>query len=97
MYAFLILAAWRVLIELSARLARWRIAFLIAGVLAVSALLYQGKTGGELVYQHGVGVAGSHAISQDAGILAVPENSGHQEALVGSAPRRSLPADSGKR
>jgi len=33
MYAFLILAAWRVLIEFSPRLARWRIAFLItAGV-----------------------------------------------------------------
>jgi uncharacterized membrane protein len=72
MYAFLILAAWRVLIEFSARLARWRIAFLIAAAVAVGALLYQGKTGGELVYEHGVGMARAQASSQeDAGIPTV--------------------------
>jgi len=58
MYAFLILAAWRVLIEFSARVARWQIVFLIAAVVAVGGLLYQGKTGGQLVYEHGVGIAG---------------------------------------
>jgi uncharacterized membrane protein len=57
MYAFLILAAWRVMLELSARLARTRTAFVILAALAACALLYQGKTGGELVYEHGVGVA----------------------------------------
>jgi uncharacterized membrane protein len=57
MYAFLILAAWRVILELSSRLERMRIAFLIAGLVATGALLYQGKTGGELVYEHGVGMA----------------------------------------
>jgi uncharacterized membrane protein len=57
MYAFLVLAAWRVLIEFSARLARWRIVFLIAAAIAVGGLLHQGKTGGELVYEHGVGMA----------------------------------------
>jgi uncharacterized membrane protein len=57
MYAFLILAAWRVMLELSSRLRRTRIAFLIAGIVACGALLYQGKTGGELVYEHGAGVA----------------------------------------
>jgi len=55
MYAFLILAAWRVMMELSSRLERTRIAFVIAGVVAAGALLYQGKTGGELVYGNGVG------------------------------------------
>ena len=57
MYAFLILAAWRVMLELSSRLARTRIAFLVVAVIAAGALLYQGKTGGELVYEHGVGAA----------------------------------------
>jgi uncharacterized membrane protein len=57
MYAFLILAAWRVMLELSSRLRRTRIAFLMAGIVACGALLYQGKTGGELVYEHGAGVA----------------------------------------
>ncbi len=57
MYAFLVLAVWRVLIELSPRLARWRAAFLVTAAIAVMALAYQGKTGGELVYEYGVGIS----------------------------------------
>ncbi len=57
MYAFLILAAWRVMLELSSRLERTRIAFLAVAIVAAGALLYQGKTGGELVYEHGVGAS----------------------------------------
>jgi uncharacterized membrane protein len=60
MYAFLILAVWRVMLELSSRLERTRIAFLVAAVVAAGALLYQGKTGGALVYEHGVGASVSH-------------------------------------
>jgi uncharacterized membrane protein len=63
MYAFLILAAWRVMLELSLRLQRARVAFLLAAVVAAGALLYQGKTGGELVYEHGVGTSSSTAPS----------------------------------
>jgi len=59
MYTFLILAVWRVLIELSSRLQRARVVFLIVATIAAGALLYQGKTGGELVYEHGVGAAGA--------------------------------------
>ncbi len=66
MYAFLILAGWRVLIEFSARLSRWRIAFLMAACVAVSGLLYQGKAGGELVYEHGVGTASLASPAQSA-------------------------------
>jgi uncharacterized membrane protein len=66
MYAFLILAAWRVMLELSSRLDRTRIAFLVAGIVACGALLYQGKTGGELVYEHGAGVA---AINVDGTVI----------------------------
>jgi uncharacterized membrane protein len=98
MYAFLILAAWRVLIEFSARLVRWRLAFLIAAAVAVGALLYQGKTGGELVYEHGVGMAGASGSSQkDSGIPTVSDRGERREASAGSAPGRSLPPDSGKR
>jgi uncharacterized membrane protein len=57
MYAFLILAVWRVILELSSRIERTRIAFLVVAIVAAGALLYQGKTGGELVYDHGVGAA----------------------------------------
>ena len=56
MYAFLILAAWRVMLELSSRLQRTRVVFLFVAMVAAGALLYQGKTGGELVYEHGVGM-----------------------------------------
>jgi uncharacterized membrane protein len=56
MYAFLILAAWRVLLELSSLVRRTRAVFLFAAMVAAGALLYQGKTGGELVYEHGVGM-----------------------------------------
>src|SRR3981189_2455635 len=51
MYAFLILAAWRVMLELSRKLEPTRIAFLMIALVAAGALLYQGKTGGELVYE----------------------------------------------
>jgi uncharacterized membrane protein len=45
------------MLELSSRLERTRIAFLVVAIVAAGALLYQGKTGGELVYEHGVGAS----------------------------------------
>ncbi len=56
MYVFLILAVWRVMLELSSRVQRTRVVFLLVALVAAGALLYQGKTGGELVYEHGVGM-----------------------------------------
>lgn len=67
MYAFLILAIWRVLLESSKRAKRTRIAFLIAGTVAVGALLYQGKTGGDLVYDHGVGMERATSKAREIG------------------------------
>ena len=61
MYTFLFLAVWRMMFELSSRLARTRILFLIMAAVAAGALLYQGKTGGELVYEHGVGASSAAA------------------------------------
>src|SRR5580658_4670938 len=66
MYSFLILAAWRVMLELSKRLERTRIAFLIVAIVAVGAL-YQGKTGGALVYEPGVGMARRTVNAQQIG------------------------------
>lgn len=92
MYAFLILAVWRVLIELSPGLARWRIAFLITAGVAVGALLYQGKTGGELVYEHSVGINRASASSQQNASIATVDSE-HREALAVSAPSGNLPSD----
>src|SRR4029077_17245744 len=79
MYAFLILAAWRVMLELSSRLARTRIAFLVVAVVAAGALLYQGKTGGELVYEHGAGAARATASSSSTGANAAVDVSARPE------------------
>jgi uncharacterized membrane protein len=57
MYAFVSLALWRVLQETSRFLGRTRPFYLVAALIVTGALLYQGKTGGELVYDHGVGMA----------------------------------------
>jgi uncharacterized membrane protein len=70
MYAFLILAVWRVMLELSSRLERTRIAFLVVAIVAAGALLYQGKTGGELVYEHGVGASRAAVSSSSRGAIA---------------------------
>jgi uncharacterized membrane protein len=67
MYAFLILAAWRVMLELSRRLERTRIVFVFVAMVAAIALLYQGKTGGELVYEHGVGMGRRTVNAQEIG------------------------------
>jgi len=76
MYAFLILAVWRVMLELSSRIERTRIAFVVVAMVAAAALLYQGKTGGELVYEHGVGA--SHAAVSSRGTIAA-DLSAHSE------------------
>jgi len=91
MYAFLILAAWRVMIELSSRLERARMVFVIAGIVASGALLYQGKTGGELVYDQGVGMA---SVNRKAQLIGQPPKDEQIEHPVGgcipTASRKSL-------
>lgn len=57
MYAFVVLATWRVLQEMSRFVGRTRPFYLLVALIVTGALLYQGKTGGELVYDHGVGIA----------------------------------------
>jgi uncharacterized membrane protein len=55
MYAFVALVAWRVLLEIWTTLKRTQAVYLGVALVALCALLYQGKTGGELVYDHAAG------------------------------------------
>ena len=66
MYAFVALAGWRVLLEIWAKLRRTQLVYLAAAIVAVCALLYQGKTGGELVYDHAVGTTHADTSAQRA-------------------------------
>jgi uncharacterized membrane protein len=65
MYSFVTLAAWRILIEIWTRFRRTQPIYLAVAAVAACALLYQGKTGGELVYDHAVG-------TNHAALLASP-------------------------
>ena len=57
MYAFGALAAWRVLLEVWTTLKETQLVYFTFAFIALCALLYQGKTGGELVYEHAVGTS----------------------------------------
>jgi uncharacterized membrane protein len=64
MYAFVALGAWRLLLEIWTKLKPTQLAYLVVAMVALSALLYQGKTGGELVYDHAVGTTHADMMSQ---------------------------------
>jgi uncharacterized membrane protein len=55
MYAFIMLAGWQLLIEIWPRLQSTQFVYLAAALISLWALLYQGTTGRELVYDHGAG------------------------------------------
>jgi uncharacterized membrane protein len=61
MYAFLGLAVWRVLIETWARIRKTQPVYLLLSLIALCGLAYQGKTGGELVYDYAVGTSQTNA------------------------------------
>jgi uncharacterized membrane protein len=67
MWTFLALASWRIALEILPQLMRTSGAYLFVAIVATAALLYQGKTGGELVYDYGVGVAARTAPPTGAG------------------------------
>ena len=64
MYTFLTLAVWRVLLETWPKLRRTHLVYLVVAAFAVCAVVYQGKSGGEMVYDHAVGTVHQDAISQ---------------------------------
>ncbi|MBV8357390.1 MAG: DUF2231 domain-containing protein [Deltaproteobacteria bacterium] len=55
MYALVALAAWRAVLEIWAKIQRTQSVYLTMAIIVLCALLYQGKTGGDLVYGHRVG------------------------------------------
>ena len=64
MYVFVVLAAWRTLLETWTRLKQTQLLYFGVAMIALCALLYQGKTGGELVYDHGAGTIHAQTASQ---------------------------------
>jgi uncharacterized membrane protein len=55
MFVFAVLAIWRLLTALFDFMARSRPVYIAAALFALALLLYQGHTGGQLVYEYGVG------------------------------------------
>jgi uncharacterized membrane protein len=68
MYSFVALAAWRVLLEIWTTLKRTQLVYLAVAIVALCALLYQGKTGGELVYDHAVGTINADTTSRQSDV-----------------------------
>jgi uncharacterized membrane protein len=64
MYVFVVLAGWRTLLENWTTLKQTQLLYFSVAIVALCALLYQGKTGGELVYNHGAGTTRAQATSQ---------------------------------
>jgi uncharacterized membrane protein len=64
MYAFIALAAWRVFLEIWTKAKRTQLIYLAVALAVQCGLVYQGKTGGELVYDHGVGTNHADVILQ---------------------------------
>jgi uncharacterized membrane protein len=56
-WVFLVLAVWRIGIQLFGFMAGMRGLYLLFAVLAAVAISYQGYLGGQLVYYHGIGTA----------------------------------------
>jgi uncharacterized membrane protein len=57
MYICGVLATWRVLRDISPTLKRFQTAYLAVAMITLCALVLQGKTGGELVFNHGAGTS----------------------------------------
>lgn len=66
MYVFVVLAAWRTLLDTWTKLKQTQVLYFGVAIIALCALLYQGKTGGELVYNHGAGTTHAQATWQRA-------------------------------
>lgn len=56
-WVFLVLAVWRIGIQIVAFIAGTRPIYLMVAVVAGGVILYQGSLGGDLVYDYGVGTA----------------------------------------
>jgi uncharacterized membrane protein len=66
-WVFLVLAVWRIGVQLFGFMAGTRGLYLLIAVLATAALSYQGYLGGQLVYEYGVGTALYNAAPEATG------------------------------
>jgi uncharacterized membrane protein len=66
MYALVALAAWRAVLEIRTKIQRTQPVYLMMTIVVLCALLYQGKTGGDLVYDHRVGTNTAAAAQHDS-------------------------------
>jgi uncharacterized membrane protein len=64
MYVFVVLVGWRTLLESWTTLKQTRLLYFGVAVIALCVLLYQGRTGGELVYDHGARTTHAQTTSQ---------------------------------
>jgi uncharacterized membrane protein len=65
MYASVALAAWRAVLEIRTKIQRTQPIYLMVAMVVLCALLYQEKTGGDLVYDHRVGMNTTAAAQHD--------------------------------
>jgi uncharacterized membrane protein len=73
-WVFLVLAIWRIGVQLFGFMAETRWLYLLVAVLAGIAILYQGYLGGQLVYEYGIGTALYNAAPPPPGVQ--PEATG---------------------
>lgn len=62
-WVFLVLAVWRIGVQLFGFMAGTRSVYLLVAVLAAVAISYQGYLGGKLVYDYGIGTALFNAVA----------------------------------
>jgi uncharacterized membrane protein len=91
MFVFGLLALWRILLALFAFMAPSRPAYLIVGIVSVIVLLYQGHTGGELVYEYGVGTGAMEAGASPQALPATVHGPSMRAAPAASAAAAPIP------
>lgn len=74
-WVFLVLALWRIGVQFAGFIAASRPIYLLLAVIAGGAIIYQGRLGGELVYDYGIGTAllpGASSVSTQIAPTPVP-------------------------
>jgi uncharacterized membrane protein len=74
-WVFLALALWRIGVQFTGFIAASRPIYLLLAVIAGAAIIYQGRLGGELVYDYGIGTAllpGASSVSTQIAPTPVP-------------------------
>lgn len=89
-YAFAVMALWRLAIQWLGFMARTRATYLSVAMAALGLVLYQGHTGGTLVYTYGVGTG---AMAPGAPAAAASEGAGESAPAAISQPSTAAAAE----